>query len=616
MPPKRGSRKAPKAKTGTRTSNRQTSRVAPSQDRHNDMTPPRAHSTTRRQQVTEAEMVEALHGLDLRIPPVTETMDAMRGLGMHHTDNQRSNPGELLQLQAQMQRLDSELGTLRERQSLVQNNLGTVQNNLGTRVTTDVPTPTQGHQPYMSQQMIPEPVVGVPLPSDSDEMSGRIIPSSPAPSEVPTATLMRQDPMPRGVDAIPVFNDRTEDFETWILRLEAVASQYRWTDDQKRGLILSNLREEPATFIYKTLTNRERQDYGLLVKALTGRFTEIESRKVYRLKYRNLRQQPGESEQQLAARTKAIYDRACPGRDEKVRQEDLVSAFLEALQDDDQRRALEYPRVPDTIEEAAIQAVHYREAARRPTYTDEGFGYDRINRIPQNTTSDPYQDSIAFTNRMDTSGHVARRSTEQSRVGHAKVEPQKTLSENQPTATATNSVTDAGEKQVTLTLTELQDLLKSTAQRDHTGTSSNSNTQGRSASAQSQSIRQGAQSSAIRCDNCGKNGHPASRCWGKRSRNRGPRRRDKSEIDCYICQQLGHCWYECPQYKSGSNRGAIEALLGNGSPISATVVRELFSGQHQNSASTSSSGGRGDPISAGTQDLATVPGTSGESQAK
>ena len=117
---------------------------------------------------------------------------------------------------------------------------------------------------------------------------------------------------------------------------------------------MSNLQEEAATFIFKTLTERERQDYNLLVKSLTGRFTEIESRKVYRLRYRNLRQQPGESEQQLAARAKAIYDRACPGRDEKVRQEDLVNAFLEALQDDDQWRALEYPRVPDTIEEAAL----------------------------------------------------------------------------------------------------------------------------------------------------------------------------------------------------------------------------------------------------------------------
>ena len=86
----------------------------------------------------------------------------------------------------------------------------------------------------------------------------------------------------------------------------------------------------------------------------------------------------GDSEQQLAAHAKVIYDRACPSRDEKVRQE--VNAFLEALQDDDQWRALEYPCDPDTIKEAALQAVHYQEAERRPTtYIDDEYGYDRIN---------------------------------------------------------------------------------------------------------------------------------------------------------------------------------------------------------------------------------------------
>ena len=62
----------------------------------------------------------------------------------------------------------------------------------------------------------------------------------------------------------------------------------KWTAEQKSGLILSNLQEEAVTFIFKTLTDQERQDYNLLIKALTGQFTEIESRKVYCLRYWNL----------------------------------------------------------------------------------------------------------------------------------------------------------------------------------------------------------------------------------------------------------------------------------------------------------------------------------------
>ena len=90
----------------------------------------------------------------------------------------------------------------------------------------------------------------------------------------------------------------------------------------------------------------------------------------------------GRIDPDLAARAKAIYDRACPSRDEKVRQEDLVNAFLEALQDDDQWRAFEYPQVSDTIEEAVLQAAHYQEAARRPIpFVEDAYGYECINWV-------------------------------------------------------------------------------------------------------------------------------------------------------------------------------------------------------------------------------------------
>ena len=70
----------------------------------------------------------------------------------------------------------------------------------------------QGYQP---------PVVNASYLT-SDTMSEWAIPMTPTPSEVPTAALMLQDQTPRGADAIPAFNNRSEDFETWILQLGAI----------------------------------------------------------------------------------------------------------------------------------------------------------------------------------------------------------------------------------------------------------------------------------------------------------------------------------------------------------------------------------------------------------
>ena len=220
------------------------------------------------------------------------TADALRALAIDvdATDPSRragvtaprtGNQEEVLRLQAQVQRLGSELSHLHEHQNIMRYSS-----------TPSSLSPGTGNRVFRSQgssqgQGCPTPTVSIPQQS-SYAASEQAIPMTPTPSEVSTAALMLQDQTPRGADAIPAFNNRSEDFKTWILRLEAVASHYKWTDDQKRGLILSNLREEAATFIFKTLTEWERQDYNLLVKSLTGRFTEIESRKVYRLRYRNL----------------------------------------------------------------------------------------------------------------------------------------------------------------------------------------------------------------------------------------------------------------------------------------------------------------------------------------
>ena len=179
--------------------------------------------------------------------------------------------------------------------------------------------------------------------------------------------------IPKGIKCLPAFDDKTEDFQTWKLRLEAVADVYKWTDNQKRCTVLSTLRGEPARFAFKALGPEVRNDYQALIEELSAQFAEFESKKVYRAKYCNLKQAVGQSEQELAATIKMIYGRAFLGRDWKISQEDMVSKFLEALLDDGQRTVLEYPKVPETLDAALRQAIHYREAARKTNDIGNGF---------------------------------------------------------------------------------------------------------------------------------------------------------------------------------------------------------------------------------------------------
>ena len=187
--------------------------------------------------------------------------------------------------------------------------------------------------------------------------------------------------------------------------------------------------------------------------------------------------------------------------------------------------------------------------------------------------------------------------------------------EGQPPAASTDQPTGAGEKKVTLTLEELQKLLHSTAPRGNPGTNSSGHTSNWSTGAQSQNAHSGQQVGTMKCDFCGKMGHTESRHW-KKSKNLGPRCRDKSQIDCYICGAFGHCWYECDQCKVGGGQGALQALLGNRSNIPATVVKELFAGRSQTSDGNGNDRDHNDRTHTTSQSGAVAQGTSGESQAK
>ena len=76
--------------------------------------------------------------------------------------------------------------------------------------------------------------------------------------------------IPKGIKCLPAFDDKTEDFQTWKLRLEAVADVYKWTDNQKQCVVLSTLRGEPARFAFKALGPEVQNDYKALIEELSA----------------------------------------------------------------------------------------------------------------------------------------------------------------------------------------------------------------------------------------------------------------------------------------------------------------------------------------------------------
>ena len=362
-------------------------------------------------------------------------------------------------LKDQISKLSSELDTLKKRQAQI----SAGPSNASTATLTTASNSTTAYPNQRAVATTAEVTDSILYAATSDMGAGSSTSSTPHTSILPRVSNA----------VIPPFRSNEDDFETWHLRLEAIASTYHWDEEVKRSLVLSQMRGEAATYVFKEISEVQRSNYKLLIEALDDRYTEIESRKTYRIRWRKIRQEPEETEQELAARVKSIYDKAFPGRNEKVRQEDLVNAFLEALRDDRQREALEYPNVPQTIKEATVQAVHYREAVRKirvdHSIVDE-YEYER-----------------------ETETAAIRRV-----VGDAPTETPRA----KQTATA-----EVSKEMVSISLAELQKLM--TASR-----------QNQSGTQRDQDVSAGTSGSRYKqnvvCDHCHKVGHKAERCW-KRS---------------------------------------------------------------------------------------------------
>ena len=153
--------------------------------------------------------------------------------------------------------------------------------------------------------------------------------------------------IPWSVKFIPTFQgDSGEEWETWISQLEAVSDCHGWNENQKAGVILSALRDTAAKFVYKAINKRDRKDYAVLVSELGSRFGSLETERTFRVWWANISQQPGQTEQELAAEIWRIHAEAYPDRDAETRWVDLVDKFPDSLRDESQRSAIEFNKCP------------------------------------------------------------------------------------------------------------------------------------------------------------------------------------------------------------------------------------------------------------------------------
>lgn len=178
---------------------------------------------------------------------------------------------------------------------------------------------------------------------------------------------------PRSTKLIPPFSGTHEEFRIWVSRMDVIARVNGWTEEQRRCIVLAALRGPAADYIFRTVDKRILADYRLLIAELDNRFTAYDVQATYQMQWRNIKQQPGESEQELVARIKSTYERAFLGRDGNTRRVDLLLKFYEALTDGGQRMAVEYNKNPQSIDEAARLATTYREA--QLSYAESEYQY-------------------------------------------------------------------------------------------------------------------------------------------------------------------------------------------------------------------------------------------------
>ena len=118
------------------------------------------------------------------------------------------------------------------------------------------------------------------------------------------------------------------------------------------------------------------------------------------MQYAKRQQKSYESFEDYSNELKRLYDKAYPSRPASIRREDLLQKFLSGLSSRKVRKAVEFVKQPNSVEEAVVEAVNYVESSKKhvafkdnatvhavyeeeESETDEdSTGYDRVARLP------------------------------------------------------------------------------------------------------------------------------------------------------------------------------------------------------------------------------------------
>jgi hypothetical protein len=215
--------------------------------------------------------------------------------------------------------------------------------------------------------------------------------------------------------------------------------------------------------VYEELEPETLRNYRKLKKELGYRFGLIETKKSYQTKFRCRNQNHSESVQSYASELKSLYSKAFPNRDQRTKQEDLVSRFLLGLANEKSRIHVELNRDPKTIEEATEFVVEY-EAVTRFSQTDGNMSHKKPVRQVKNSNSTP-----------DTSEKVSQADKGKQRE-------------------ATHDKDSQRGDQAFITRAELKQLLQEVLSANHT------------------SDKEQKQRKPLICYKCGEHGHFANKC--------------------------------------------------------------------------------------------------------